>query len=99
MIPKVKEVCWLVKRKNKSLSVLGFLRDDSGGFFILGGDTGSHYSGHGENWQKKWDSYIGQDYLPKDLAVQKGIIKENWKPPSINKNDQEIITTIMNNLK
>ena len=86
------------KKKNRSINILGFLRDHNEGVFIIGGETGSHYSGHGESWQKKWDEYLKQNYISKDLAIEKEIINNTWKPPAINKDDKEIIQKIENNL-
>ena len=72
------------------------MRDHQDGVFIIGGETGSYYSGHGENWKKKWDECLQQDYAPVNLAIEKGLIKKDWKPPQISKKDQEIVDKINN---
>lgn len=98
MTPKINEISWLIKKINDSVNVVGFLRDHKDGVFIIGGETGSHYSGHGENWKKKWDEYLKQNYLPKQLAVEKGLINKDWKSPGVSKEDQEIVDKISSNL-
>ena len=92
--PKINEILWLVKNKNGLISVVGFLRDHHDGVFIIEGETGSHYSGHGETWKNKWDKYITENYIPRNLALEKGLISNDWKPPLINKEDQKIINKI-----
>lgn len=97
-IPKVNEICWLIKKENTSINTIGFLRNHKDGFFIIGGETGSHFSGHSETWQRKWEGYLTEGYIPVNIAIEKGIIKGDWKPLKISKNDQDVINKINNKL-
>ena len=98
MTPRINEIFWLIRKVNDSINVVGFLRDHKNGVFVIGGETGSHYSGHSESWEKKWDEYLKQNYITKQLAVEKGLINKDWKSPRISAQDQEIVDKISSNL-
>lgn len=74
------------------------MRDHKDGVFIIGGETGSHYSGHSETWKEKWDEYINQNYMPVSSAIEQGVLNDCWTPPEINKDDQEIVDKINNKI-
>lgn len=96
--PAINEILWLAKEEAKDTIVLGFLRDHQEGAFIIGGNTGSYYTGHNEGWEDIWNEYIEAGYIPVDLAKQKGILDKNWIPPSISREDQELVDKIRKNL-
>lgn len=96
--PIISEISWLFKKERGKLIVVGFLRDHKDDCFIIGGATGSHYSGHAETWQDKWNKYIEQGYITQDVAIKNGIIKDAWRPPSIKQEDKNTISRIQNNI-
>lgn len=98
MTPRINEISWLIKNGDDSINVVGFLRDHKDGVFIIGGETGSHYSGHSETWKEKWDEYINQNYMPVSSAIEQGVLNDGWTPPEINKDDQEIVDKINNKI-
>jgi len=94
MKPEKAKILWLVK-KNDPKTVLGFLRDQFEGCFIIGGPTGSHYTGHGERWESKWEQYLRGGYIYADSAKRTQSLPANWHPPKIATKDQIIINKII----
>ena len=88
--PEKGKILWLVK-KNDPKTVLGFLKDRLGGCFIIGGPTGSHYTGHGEGWESKLEQYFREGYTDADLAKRSQFLPANWRPPEIATKDRIII--------
>lgn len=92
--PKKTKISWLLKKGGDRTIIVGFLRDQSQGCFIIGGPTGSHYTGHGESWESKWKNYMREGYIDADSAKRNRILSSNWNPPMIKKKDQVIINKI-----
>ena len=89
--PQINKISWLVRKRNNKIKSLGFLRIKNNGFYIVGGETGSHSSGHGEGWKTKWAEYIKEGYFSMEEAVSQNIIPKRWKPPLLSLEDKEII--------
>lgn len=71
--------------------VLGFYSFE-GGFYIIGGATGSHHSGHAETPYEKEQDLLNNGYVPVIVAIEKGIIDHDWQAPDIsNSKDRRII--------
>ena len=94
-LPKINKLIWLVRKKNNLIEHLGFFRDSSGGFFIIGGPTGSYCSGHGEEWENKWKEIVKLGYLTTDIAIRNKILSEKWRPPRLSKKDKELIDILI----
>jgi hypothetical protein len=90
-IVEPRKLCWLV---DASSTPLGFIRDNRGGAFIVGGATGSHYTGHTESW---WDKLceIGRlGYIPVELAMRRGLISGDWSAPELLDKDAFLVKRI-----
>jgi len=73
---------------------LGFYPFKSG-FYIIGGLTGSHHSGHSENAQEKEKELRTKGYITIREAIEKGSVKADWHPPKIkSRQDRRIIAHI-----
>lgn len=78
---------WLVKSDK---DFLGFFRFSGGAAYIVGGPTGSHFTGEGEGWKLKLGTYIAEGYILENEAKQKQIIKPDWTPPAIEAKDNAV---------
>src|ERR1041385_1542417 len=90
-IVEPRKLCWLV---DASSTPLGFIRDNRGGAFIVGGATGSHYTGHGESW---WDKLckIGRlGYMPVELAIKRELLSADWSAPELSEEDAFLVKRI-----
>ena len=61
--PDENELVWMVKRVADRDEWLGFVRMKDGGAWIISGPTGSHRTGHGESWEKKYNTLLAEGYL------------------------------------
>lgn len=44
------KIVWFIKLcENDTIHCLGFITSNTGGAYIVGGPTGSHFTGHGES--------------------------------------------------
>jgi hypothetical protein len=59
---------------------------------VIGGKTGSHRTGHGENYWDKVVEVINLGYVPVDVAKDIKRLDVNWKPPDETTLDQRIST-------
>jgi len=98
--PTVGKIAWLFKKNNGGYNALGFLRmrGEREGCFIIGGPTGSHCTGHGEEWEGKLSEYVEQGYIDKENAIKENLISLDWSPPRISKGDQETIDGLMRDI-
>ena len=94
-LPKINIIIWLVRKKKKDIESLGFFRDSLGGFYTIGGPTGSHCAGHGESWKDKWNHYIKTGFLTLDIAQKNNIIPKKWNAPELLKEDKIIIDNLI----
>ena len=97
-LPKKEKILWLVKKDGNHTNVIGFLRDQGDGCLIIGGPTGSHYTGHYESWRSKWEVYMRDGYIDVDAAIKSKIIPSDWHTPKISSKDQVIIDMILQKL-
>jgi hypothetical protein len=51
-------IYWFVHPSTVPPKALGFLRDNEGRAFILGGLTGSHWGDHEETWWKQFQKFV-----------------------------------------
>jgi hypothetical protein len=94
--PEIGKPMWFIKQgTNDSSQCLAFVRTNKGGAFIVGGPTGSHFTGHGESWQKKLKEINGKGFMTVAEAQKNGLIEIRWTPPNILFGDQELIDKIV----
>lgn len=89
-----RKLSWFVLASSVPPTPLGFIRDNRGGALIVGGATGSHYTGHGESW---WDKLceIGRlGYIPVELGLKREIIPNDWSPPEFSEKDAFLVKRI-----
>ena len=82
-------IYWFVHPSTTPPTPLGFLRDDAGGCFVIGGLTGSHFAGHSEGWWGRFQWVVSQGYVPVELAVRREIVPPEWSPPALSDRDAE----------
>jgi hypothetical protein len=92
--PEKLKAYWMHKKVGSKDSLLGLFRDGEAGCFILGGPTGSHYTGHGESWESKWKQLLKDGYIEVATAIAEGKLPKDWQPPKISRRDQELIDVI-----
>jgi hypothetical protein len=80
-LPEQGMIHWLIK-KAKIKDVVGFYWY-KGGFYIIGGETGSHHSGHADKPIDKWALLLSNDYVVEKDARDQGLVPKEWKPPEI----------------
>lgn len=98
--PTKTKILWLVKKKGNQNIIVGFLRDRSDGCFMIGGPTGSYYTGHAESWKLKWEEFIQDGYIDVNSAIKNKLLSSDWQPPKISERDKLIIKMILQgNLK
>ncbi len=93
------EIChvyWFVHLKKKPLVTLGFIRSSKGSAFVIGGTTGSHFTGHGESFWDKYKEIISLGYVPVEVAKDLGQLSSEWKPPDLSPPDKEDVESILN---
>ena len=57
---------------------------------IVGGKTGSHHTGHTENYWDKFTEVLRLGFVPVDIAKDLGIIPAKWTPPDPRTLDNQI---------
>lgn len=87
---KIDKLIWFIHARDKTKS-LGFIRTSNNGAIIIGGKTGSHKTGHGENYWDKIKEIISLNYLPVDVARDIGILPEDWKEPIMSRDDERMV--------
>ena len=65
---------------------LGFVRCSDGGAYVIGGPTGSHMTGHGENWKTKYTELLAAGWLTGGIPRI---------PPELTHTDMLILETIL----
>ena len=89
-------IYWFVDSKNPKKYPLGIIRTYTFGTMILGGKTGSHFTGHGETWQMKLSEVSSLGYIAIEDAIKKEIVSKDWQPPSFNKDAADTVERIKN---
>jgi len=87
-----KKVYWFIHPESP-LVPLGFIRDGRGAF-VIGGKTGSHFTGHAETW---WDKLVligSLGYIPMEIAITRGVIPDDWTPPRPSDKDGAMLVRI-----
>ena len=74
---------------------LGLIRTTNGGALVIGGKTGSHFTGHGENYWKKLKELIALGYIPLATAKELSIAPPDWTPPPLSPSDREFVEKII----
>ena len=87
-------LCWFIDRSSPSSAPLAFIRDHRGGAYVVGGPTGSHYTGHAESWWDKLSLIASSGYIPVELAMQKKIIPPDWAAPSMADKEAQLVERI-----
>ena len=90
-------IYWFVHPSTRPPTPLGFLRDDWGRAFIIGGLTGSHYGGHADSWWDQFGLVVAKGYIPVELAVKIKIVPPDWSPPALNESDSHTVRIIHQN--
>jgi hypothetical protein len=57
---------------------------------VIGGKTGSHFTGHGESYWDKIVEVIRLGFIPVDVAMDLGRISSGWIAPDEGKLDSQI---------
>lgn len=92
-IVEPRKLYWFV---DASSTPLGFIRDNRGGAFIVGGATGSHYTGHTESWWDKLCAIGRLGYIPVELAIKRELVSTDWSAPEISEEDAFLLQRIQN---
>ncbi len=61
---------------------------------MIGGKTGSHYTGHGESWWAKLTEIAALGYIPVELASRQRLIPSDWSPPTLDDKDSLLVRRI-----
>ena len=84
-------LCWFVHPSAVPPVPLGYIRDNRGGALVIGGKTGSHYTGHGDSWWAKLSEIAALGYIPVELARRQQLITADWSPPVLDDKDSHLI--------
>jgi hypothetical protein len=88
------KIQWLIYPAREPLIALGFVRVNKGGALIIGGKTGTHFTGHGESYWKKFTEIISLGYIPVEVAQDLKILPLNWQPPQLSSSERDFILGI-----
>ena len=92
---KSRVIYWFVELSTKPPTALGFLREDNGGSFVIGGLTGSHFGGDSEGWWQHFCRVVASPgCLPIEEAVKGLAVAPDWSPPPLNDRDAYIVNRI-----
>jgi hypothetical protein len=88
-------IYWFVHPAKVPPTTLGFLRDNEGRAFIIGGLTGSHWGGHADTWWSQFQKVVWEGYIPVERAVAQLLIPPDWMPPSLEGQDARFVNIIL----
>jgi hypothetical protein len=88
---KAPPIEWFVHPETDPPCPLGFLRDSRDGALIIGGQTGTHMTGHGERATAKMNEILSLGYIPLADAIKSNLIPAAWTPPSLNASDASLV--------
>ena len=88
-------IYWFVHPSTVPPTPLGFLRDNEGRAFVVGGLAGSHWGGHGDTWWSQFQKIVSDGYLPVERAVAGHLIPPDWVPPSLEGQDARFVNIIL----
>jgi hypothetical protein len=89
-------ICWFIDSAAIPPIPLAFVRDNRGGALVIGGKTGSHYTGHGESWWAKLSKIAALGYIPVEVASRQQLIPHDWTPPALGAQDALLVRRIQN---
>jgi hypothetical protein len=87
---------WFVHPSTTPPTPLGFIRDNRNGALVIGGKTGSHYTGHRDTWWDKFREVVSLGYVPVEQAAAQHLVASDWTPPSLDDKDALIVRRIQN---
>ena len=61
---------------------------------MIGGATGSHYTGHAESWWDKLLLIAQLGYLPAELAIKRKVVPVDWSPPAVSEKETYVLERI-----
>lgn len=85
---------WFIDPDSRPLIALGFVRTNKDGALIIGGKTGTHFTGHGESYWKKFAEIIALGYTPVEVAQDLKMLPMNWLPPQLSPSERDFILDI-----
>jgi hypothetical protein len=85
---------WFIHPNSMPYTTLGFIRTNLGGALVIGGKTGTHFTGHGEFYWNKLKEIISQGYIPVEIAKELKVISPDWTPPSLTPSEREFVENI-----
>ena len=85
---------WFVHPSSVPPTPLGFIRAKGRGTLLIGGLTGSHYTGHKDTWWDKFQLLVADGYIPLEVAQARGLLSRDWEPPALDNTDQVIVMRI-----
>lgn len=88
-------IYWFVHPSTVPPKAVGFLRDNEGRAFIIGGLTGSHWGAHEDTWWKQFQKIVWEGYIPVERAIAQHLIPPDWMPPSIEGQDSRFVNIIL----
>ena len=92
---KIGQLIWFIKEESKNkFRSLAFVRTSKGGALIIGGSTGTHFTGHGESWKKKLEMVLTEGFISFDEAQRRGMIQTPLIFPDLTKSEQEFLEQI-----
>lgn len=89
MMPKNTDL-WFVHCNYDPPLPLKLERDSSLGARVVGGKTGTHYTGHGETYWDKFREIISLGFVPSEVAKEIKAIGDGWSPPEEKALDERI---------
>jgi len=92
--PELGRLYWFVNLNSMPPIALGFARVPSGGAYVVGGKSGSHFTEHGESYWDKLKEIINLGFVPVEVALDLKLLSSDWMPPAISSNDKEILEQI-----
>jgi hypothetical protein len=87
-------IYWFVHSSTVPPTSLGYIRDNRNGAFVVGGKTGSHYTGHRDTWWDKFREVVSLGYVPVELALAQHLVSPDWTPPPFGDKDALIVHRI-----
>jgi hypothetical protein len=89
---------WLLLHAHGTVThVAGFIRTSKGGALVIGGETGTHFTGHGERWDKKWQQLVSRGFITLEDGVRQGVVDQKWAPPELTPSERDFVDQIGNN--
>ena len=88
------QLSWFSHSDPRKFPPVGIIRDHKGGALVIGGPTGSHYTGHGESWEKKETWILGLGYVESWIDTDDGAPPGGWRGPAVSQVDMDLVNKI-----